>query len=479
MSYRIITKTTGTVMLLQGMCMFIMLLVSLFFKESIKPFLYTMIILFALGIPFSMVHISNDRFSSKCGYVTVAAIWIVFSLCGALPYYFSGYVPSYIDCFFETVSGFTTTGSSILLAVEDLPKSLVLWRSTTQLLGGMGILVLITAIFPALGARSHHLLQAEVPGPTSDKLVPKLAESSKILYAIYISLVIILIILLVIVGIPLFDSINISFASLSTGGFSVTNTSFIAYDNPAADIITSIFMILGGINFSLYFLLLKKNFKAVFKNYELRFFLAIVSGAIILNVANIYGMYKNIWECFRYSLFTVSTLITTTGFANVDFNLWPAFSKFILIIIMLIGSCAGSTSGGIKVSRVYMILKTISREVRQIIHPNSVNIVRIDGKAVSDKTLTSVMRFLAAYFIILFLSVLIVSLDNYDFETNFSAVVACLSNIGPGLSLVGPTGNFSFFSDLSKIVLSFDMLIGRLEIFPILVLFYPKTWKNN
>lgn len=479
MSYRIIAKTTGSVMLLQAACMIIMLCVSLLFKESIMPFLYSLLILIAVGFPLSRMSIKNDRFTAKCGYVTVAVIWFIFSLFGALPFYFSGHFASYVDCFFEAVSGFTTTGSSILTAVEPLPKSILLWRSTTQLLGGMGILVLVTAIVPALGDRSHHLMQAEVPGPTADKLVPKLTESAKILYTIYIVLVVMLIVLLIIVGIPVFDSINISFAALSTGGFSVTNASIAAYDNIAAEVIISIFMILGGINFSLYFLLLKRNFKAVLKNEELRLYLGIICVAILLNSVNIYGIYNNILTCLRYALFTVSTLITTTGFVNVDYNLWPAFSKMVFIIIMLIGSCAGSTAGGVKVSRFSMALKAIVREVRQIIHPNSVNIIRMDGKAVGEKTVTSVMRFFAAYFIIIFLSILLVSLDNYDMETNVSAVIACISNIGPGLSLVGPVSNFSFLSNFSKIVLSLDMLIGRLEIFPILIFFYPKTWKNN
>lgn len=480
MSYRMILRTTGAVMLIEAAVMVIMTLVSLIYRENPLPFLITIVILVIIGISLFRVKITQKSFFAKEGYVTAAITWLVLSLFGALPFYLNGGFGNYINCFFEAVSGFTTTGATILSEIESLPKGILLWRSTTHFIGGMGILVLATAIIPTGSNRSHHLMRAEMPGPTAGKLVPRLSQSSKILYGIYVALTVLEVIALLLADISLFDSINIAFATAGTGGFTVTNTSIAAYDSVAVDLITSVFMLMFSLNFTIYFLMLIKNFTSVKKNQELWFFLGTVAAAILLIAINIRNVYDSFWQGLRYALFTVSSTISTTGFVLTDYDLlWPTFSKCIILLLTAIGACAGSTGGGIKVSRILVFLKSIAQEIRQIIHPRSVSVIRVDDTPVNTGVTHSIMRFLAAWVFCFIGGVLLVSLNNFDFTTTFTAVLTCISNVGPGLGAVGPVMNFNGMSIFSKIVLSFLMLLGRLEIFPLLIFFSPKTWRNS
>ena len=480
MSFKTVLRTTGAVMLIEAAVMVIMMLVSLLYGESLMPFLVTIGILVILGFPLSRVRSTQKAFFAKEGYVTAALTWIILSLFGALPFYLCGGFGNYINCFFEAVSGFTTTGATILSEIESLPKGILLWRSTTHFIGGMGILVLATAIIPTGNNRSQHLMRAEMPGPTAGKLVPRLSQSSKILYGIYIALTALEVIALLLADVSFYESVNIAFATAGTGGFCVTNASIAAYDSVAVDLICSVFMLLFSLNFTVYFLILIGNFKSIRKNQELWFFLATVAAATLLVAVNIRNVYSNFWVGLRYAFFTVSSTVSTTGFVNTDYDLlWPMFSKTIVLTLMVMGACAGSTGGGVKASRILVFLKSVSQEIRQIIHPRSVSVIRVDDTPVNTGVTHSIMRFLAAWVFCLIGGVLLVSLDNFDFTTTFSAVLTCIGNVGPGLGAVGPVMNFDGLSILSKIVLSFLMLLGRLEIFPLLIFFSPNTWRNS
>jgi len=479
MSYRMILRTTGAVMLIEAAVMVIMTLVSLIYGENPLPFLITIAVLIVIGFPLYRIKIKQKSFFAKEGYVTAAITWLILSLFGALPFYINGGFGNYINCFFEAVSGFTTTGATILTDIESLPRGILLWRSTTHFIGGMGILVLATAIIPTGNNRSQHLMRAEMPGPTAGKLVPRLSQSSKILYGIYVALTALEVIALLLADINLFESVNIAFATAGTGGFTVTNTSIAAYNSVAVDLITSVFMLLFSLNFTVYFLILIGNFKSIRKNQELWFFLGIVAVSVLLIAINIRNVYENFWQGLRYALFTVSSTISTTGFVITDYDtLWPQFSKCIILFLMFAGACAGSTGGGVKASRMLVFLKSVAQEIRQIIHPRSVSVIRVDDTPVNTGVTHSIMRFLAAYVFCIIGGVLLISINNFDFTTTFSAVLTCLGNVGPGLGAVGPVLNFNGMSIFSKIVLSFLMLLGRLEIFPLLIFFSPKTWRN-
>jgi len=478
MNYRIVGKTTATVMLIEAVCLIIMMSVSLIYRENPLPFLYTIIILALLGGILYLITRSANVYSSRGGFVSVMFSWIVLAAFGALPFYFNGGFGNYINCLFEATSGFTTTGATILTEISILPRGILMWRSFTHFIGGMGILVLSSAILPASGNRAHYLMQAEVPGPTSDKLVPSLAKSSKILYTIYCALTASMCVALLIAGLPLYDSLCVAFSTAGTGGFSVLNNSIAGYNSVAVNLITSVFMLMFSINFTVYFLILTGKIKRALKSEELRFFLGLVAVSTLIIGANIYSKYGNVFECFVNSFFVVSSTISTTGFTIVDYNLWPAISHSLIVIIMFCGACAGSTGGGIKSSRIVMTFKSIVREIKQIIHPNSVNIIRLDGKAVSNDVIKSVLRFVCAFFAITFFGTFLVSVDNFDFTTNFTAILSCMSNVGPGLGAVGPASNFAGFSGFSKVVMTLCMLIGRLEIFPILIFFSPSAWKK-
>lgn len=478
MNFRLVFKVTGKALMVEAVSMLIPLLVSLIYQEDPTPFLYTIPLVMIIGFLLSLMP-SNDHFFPREGFFSVALIWLLMGAFGALPFFFSGYFNSYIDCFFEAVSGFTTTGASILTAVEPLPRGILFWRSFIHWLGGMGVLILTIALLPSLGARTLHLMKAESPGPVVSKLVPKSSQSSKILYGIYCALTAIEVIILRITGMPWYDSIVHSFATAGTGGFSTRNLSIAAYGSPAIEIIITIFMLLFSVNFSLYFLLLCGKVKQVLKSDELRFFLIIVFASIILISINIWDLYPTGGESIRHAAFQVGSIISTTGFASTDFNLWPEFSRILLVLLMFIGACAGSTGGAIKCSRVLLLGRCIKREIRQVIHPRAVNVVKLDGRVVDESGLRSVHIFFSAYILITLGATLLVSLDNYSFGTTFTAVVSCIGNIGPGLELVGPMGNYALFSGFSKLVLSLCMIIGRLEVLPILVLFSGNVWKRS
>lgn len=455
-------------------------LVSLIYREfSGVYFLIPSGILIVIYLLVGMKKPENRTIYGKEGMVIVASAWILWSLFGALPFTISGSIPSYLDAFFETVSGFTTTGSSILTDVEALPQGMLFWRSFTHWIGGMGVLVFVMVLTTLDKKNSMYLMRAEVPGPEKDKLVPKMMSTARILYGMYFALTALEVILLMFGGLSLFDSLIHSFGSAGTGGFSNYADSVGHFDSAYVDGVITVFMILFGVNFSLYFLILIKEYKSVWKNEELRAYFGIIAAATAVITFNILPQYGSVTKAFRYAVFQVGTIITTTGYATTDFNLWPMLSKCILIALMIIGACASSTGGGIKVSRFLIAMKSIKREVKQMAHPKSVNLICVNGKKMSNDVIRSVFVYFMAYAGIAGLSVLIVSADNFDFATTFSSVMATLNNIGPGIEDVGATGNFSAFSPLSKLVFCFDMLAGRLEIFPFLMLFTTKVWRRK
>ena len=477
MNFKLVCKLTGKTLLVEAVSMVLPLAVAVGYGDAPSPFLLAILITAGLGLLLSSFH-SDTRFHAKEGFFATGVIWLVVAACGALPFYFCGYFESYVDCFFEAVSGFTTTGSSILKAVEPLPKSILFWRSFTHWLGGMGILVLTIALLPSLGERTLHVMRAESPGPIISKLVPRASTSSKILYGIYTGMTLVMIGCLLLTGMPLFDSVVNTMATAGTGGFAVLDRSIGGYHNVAAEIVIGVFMLLFSVNFSLYFLVLSGKWRRALQSDELRFFGGVVLLSVILISFNISGMYGSLFDSVRHAFFQVSSIISTTGFATVDFDQWPELSRTILVILMFCGACAGSTGGGMKCSRMLLFLRCLRREVRQILHPHSVNVVKLDGHVVEEKVLHTVLVFLSAYVLCVAAATLVVSLDDYSFGTTFTAVVTAMGNVGPGLEQVGPMGNFSIFSPLSKLVLSLCMILGRLEIFPILVLFSSSAWKK-
>ena len=421
----------------------------------------------------------NSTIYGKEGMIVVACAWILWSLFGALPFRLSGFIPSYLDAFFETVSGFTTTGSTILSDVEILPQCMHFWRSFTHWIGGMGVLVFVMVLTSLDKKNSMHLIRAEVPGPEKDKLVPKTMSTARILYGMYLGLTIIEVVLLLLGGMSLFDSLIHAFGTAGTGGFSNYADSIGHFQSAYIDGVVSLFMILFGVNFNLYFLLLLGEFKSVWKNEELKIYIGMIAAATIMITWNIHSQYSGFLHAFRYAVFQVGTIITTTGYATADYNLWPMLSQCILIALMVIGACASSTGGGIKVSRFMIAVKSIKREIKQMVHPKSVNLIWINGKKMGNDVIRSVFIYLMAYAGIAGISVLLIAVDNFDFATTFSSVMATLNNIGPGIGAVGPTGSFADFSPLSKLVFCFDMLAGRLEIFPFLMLFTASAWRRK
>ena len=478
MNVKLVLKLVGRVLLLESAALAVPLAVALIYRESPLPFLFTIAIMAAFGSALSALP-AKQRFFVREGFASVALIWIFTGLAGALPFIFSGWFATPMDAIFESCSGFTTTGSTILPEIESLPKGILFWRAFTHWLGGMGVLVLATAIVPKLGIRSHYLTQAETPGPVFSKLVPKQSQTSKILYKMYFALTALEVVCLKIAGMPLYDAFIHSFSTAGTGGFSNRNASVGAYDSVPIDIIITIFMLLFSINFAVYFLILTKKWREVLASDELRFFLTVVcAAAIIITVSNM-SVYADIGESLRYSSFQVASIISTTGFGTADFALWPQFSQLIIVLLMFCGASAGSTGGGMKCSRVLLLLRAIRREIHRITHPRSVEVVKLDGKLVSEATLHTLLVFLGAYVTTVFAAALLISLDGQSFAVSFSAALTCVSNVGPGLEAIGPSGNFSAFSSLSKGVMSLCMIIGRLEIFPVLVLFAPSTWKRT
>lgn len=469
------------------MLMLLPVIVALIYGEkTLTAFLIPAAVFLALGALF-MIKKPKGAYKASEGFVITALSWVLISLVGALPFVISGEIPSYVDAFFETVSGFTTTGASIIHNVEIMSRSILFWRSFTHWVGGMGVLAFGIALFPSVtknrdrdgGGTEAHILRAEAPGPTYGKLVSKLRFNARILYAIYFAITVIEIIMLLAGGMPLFDCIVNSMATAGTGGFAIKSASIGAYNSVYAEMVISVFMILFGINFNVYYFMLIGKFRAVFKHEETRWYLGIIAASVVIIAFNIMSMYESLAQAFRYSFFQVASIITTTGFATADFDLWPTLSKVILVLLMFVGASAGSTGGGLKVSRVLLLIKTTFREIRYSINPRGVRTIRCDGETVDQSVIVNTSSYFAVYMLLFAISVLLVSIDGYDLTTEFTAVAACYNNIGPGLSLVGPTCNYSMLSTFSKIVLSIDMLLGRLEIFPLLIAFTPHAWKNK
>ncbi len=478
MNYKLMLRTLGRTLQLEAIFLVLPFLVTLFYQEDPRPFLYTILLVALLGTGLTRLK-SKPDFYSREGYAVVGLIWLVLGLFGALPFWFSGCFTGYVDCLFETVSGFTTTGASILTDIESLPRGILFWRSFSSWLGGMGVLIFTLAFLPKVGGRTQVLVQAESPGPVSSKLVPKTAQSSQILYLIYIALTVLEILCLRLAGMPLYDSAVTTFATVCTGGFSVMNNSIAAYGLPACEIIITVFMLLCSLNFALFFLVLTGRWKQALGSDELRFFLAAVAAAIAVIFWNVRPLYDTVGETLRIVCFQVATVVSTAGFSTANFALWPTLSQTVLVLLMFLGGCAGSTAGGLKSSRVLLMIRGGLRTLRRLSHPREVKVVKLDGKAVSEDTLNTVFVFFSLYCLVLAGATALVSLDGGSLTTSFTAALACLSNVGPGLDAVGPMGNFAGFSNLNKLVLTLSMLIGRLEIFPILILLHPSTWKRN
>ncbi len=480
MNYRMVFYTVGRILLVEAALLTFPAIGAVLYNENtLISFALTIAALTIVGLPAIRKKPENTAIYAKDGYVIVALTWILMSLFGAMPFYFSGYIPNFIDAFFETVSGFTTTGSTILRNVEVLPKSLLFWRSFTHWIGGMGILVFVIAILPKTESSSMHVMRAEVPGPTVGKLVSKLRASARILYGIYCVMTLIQVILLFAGGMPLFDSLVNSFATAGTGGFAVLNNSIEGYNSIYSEMVITVFMLLFGVNFNIYYMFIVKHGKQAIKNEELRYYFGIILGSIILIAVCLANTKYSIGDSIRYAVFQVASIITTTGFTTVNFDTWPIFTKIILIFLMFIGACAGSTGGGIKVSRLMILIKSGLRDIKKAINPRSIETVKVDKHTVEEPVVKSVSVFFATYMILIAISTLIVSIDGRDLVTTFTSVLACISNIGPGLGAVGPYGNFADFSVMSKLVLSFDMLAGRLELIPMLMLFSPYAWARK
>ena len=479
MNNRMIAYIICRIMLTEAALLVLPLLVTFLYGESPVPFLIPILLLALCGGAMGWKKPKSTALYARDGLAVVALAWICMSLFGALPFVLSGDIPNYVDAFFETVSGFTTTGSSILTEIEPLSRGGLFWRSFTHWVGGMGVLVFVMAILPMNDGHGMHLMRAEVPGPTVGKLVSRMSDTAKILYSIYLVMTVVEIVLLLAGGMPLYDAAIHAFGTAGTGGFSCRNLSVGAYDSVYFDVVIGVFMLLFGVNFNLYYFLLIRRFRDVLHSEELRAYLLIVAASVLAIAVNISHLYQSFAASLRYAFFQVSSIITTTGYATADFNAWPAFSKAILVILMFVGACAGSTGGGMKVARIVILAKTSVCDMRKMLHPNAVATVRFEGKPIGEKNIRSVHLFLTVYLIVFTISCLLLSLEEMDLVTTFTAVAACMNNIGPGLEVVGPMGNFAAFSPWAKVLLSFDMLVGRLEIFPMLLLFAPSIWKRK
>ena len=484
MNYRMIGRIIGQILGLEALFLLLPLAICLADGDEPAVLGFTLSVLISAGVYLLLRWLCRNAetgFRAKEGLVCVSRAWMAMSFLGCLPFFLSGAIPNLVDALFETVSGFTTTGASILPAVEGLPRGLLFWRSFTHWVGGMGVLVFLLAIIPISGAGggfTMHLLRAESPGPNVGKLVPRIRQTAKLLYLIYVVLTVLDLIFLLLGGMPLFDALCTAFATAGTGGFSVRNASMAAY-SPYLQNVTTVFMLLFGVNFSCYYLLLMRQIRNVFRDEELRLYLGLVAAAILLITWDLRGLYATVGETVRQAAFQVSSIISTTGFATTDFDLWPSFSKAILMILMITGACAGSTAGGLKLARALLLFKTLRRNARQVLHPSRVQVVRNNGQAVPEKVLEHANAYFAAYIIIIIVSFLLISLDEFSLTTNFTAVLACFNNVGPGLDGVGPTCSYAAYSTFSKLVLTVDMLAGRLEIFPILALFSRGSWTHR
>ncbi|MBE7012233.1 MAG: TrkH family potassium uptake protein [Ruminococcaceae bacterium] len=478
MNYKMVSYVLGWVLKIEAGCLLLPLICSFIYNDSGKTAIILSIVLCLItGILLSVKSPKNKTMFAKEGFVTVALCWIVMSIFGAVPFYISGGIKNFADAVFETASGFTTTGASILAEVESLPKSLIMWRSFTHWIGGMGVLVFLVALLPSSSGDNMYLIKAESPGPSVSKMVPKVRSMAKILYLIYLGMTVLQFILLKAGGMDTFDAITITFGTAGTGGFTVRNSGFADYTAYQQWVII-VFMILFGIDFSVYYLILLRKFKTAIRSVEVRTYICIILVSILLIAINCHNLYGSLSDNIRHTSFTVGSIITTTGYATVDFDKWNSFSKTILVGLMFVGACAGSTGGGIKVSRIIILFKSILKETKVAVHPQRTVKITMNGRLVEHETVRAVNVYMAAYIAIFAVAVLIISLDNFDFTTNFTAIAATINNIGPGLAGVGPMENFSAFSDLSTVVMTIVMIIGRLEIFPILILFSKSTWKR-
>lgn len=481
MNIKAVFNTLGKISIVESVLLILPLLVSLIYMEfrDASAFALTIALSAAAGgilMLFTRRH--NNVIYAKEGFAIVAGAWILISLIGAVPFVISGAIPFYIDAFFETVSGFTTTGATILENIEKLSKGMLFWRSFTHFIGGMGFLVFVMAIIPNVTDRSIHILKAEVPGPSVGKIVPRIKDTAKILYLIYIVITVIEIIMLMLGGMPLFDSVVHSFGTAGTGGFGIKADSIASY-SPYCQWVIGVFMLLFGINFNVYYLILIKKFKDVLKSSELWCYISVIAASTAVITVNNMELYKRLSLSLRQSFFQVSSIITTTGYSTADFDRWSGLSKAILFILMFIGACAGSTGGGLKVSRVILLFKIISREIKRLLHPRTVTSIHFEGKRVDEGTVGGVSHYFAIYIICFVAVFLLISFEPFGLETNISATAACFNNVGPGFQNVGPVMNYAAYTGFSKVVLSFAMLLGRLEIFPIIIAFSPSVWKND
>ncbi|MBR3865965.1 MAG: TrkH family potassium uptake protein [Clostridia bacterium] len=481
MNIKAVLNTLGKILQVEAGLMLLPLIVALIYRGDPIPFLITIGLLIVIGTLLTVtLHKGDHLIFEREGFLIVALSWVIMSVFGALPFVISGAIPSFVDAFFETVSGFTTTGSTILTDFSVMDRSLLFWRSFTHWIGGMGVLVFIMALLPMTNSRSVHILKAETTGPTKGgKLVPKMRSTATILYIIYLALTVIEVIFLLFGGMTLFEALTYSFATAGTGGYGITAAGVAGFNSPYINIVISVFMLLFGVNFNLYYLVLLGNWKSFFKNEENRWYFAIVGISTLFIAFNILKLFGNFAESLMHSFFQVASIITTTGFATADFALWPTASQFLLVLLMLIGASAGSTGGAIKVSRIIILLKSIRRSIHKMIRPNQVEVVRLNGSPLDEETVSTTHTFVSLYMLILFGSGLLVCLDGFDFTTSFTATVACLCNVGPGLGLVGPMGSFAIFSAPVKLLLSSLMLLGRLELFSIVMLFFPEAWRRR
>ncbi len=484
MNKRMVLYTLGQIVKLEAACLVLPLVTALLYREVCALHI-AIVAVVALVLGFAMTLISRPRNQvvyAKEGFIIVAGAWVLMSAIGALPFFFSGEIPNYIDAFFETVSGFTTTGASILEDVETISRGLLFWRSFTHWIGGMGVLVLMMAVMPAAtSGRTIHIMRAEMPGPVVGKLTPRVTDTAKVLYLIYLGMTAAEVIFLLCGGMGLFDSLLHAFGTAGTGGFGVYRDSLGSF-SPYIQWVVAIFMLLFGVNFNLYYLLLVRRFKEALSSRELWAYGGIVLVAVAVITGNVFRLYENFGEAIRQAAFQVSSIMTTTGYATADFNQWPVLSKTVLFLLMFIGGCAGSTAGGLKVSRVMLLFKSIKRELQRMLHPRSVAVVKMDGRRVDDTTVQGVGTYFALYSILLAIVFLVISIDSgsgFGIETNLASAVSCFNNIGPGLGGTGPAASYAGYSDLSTLVLSVAMLLGRLELYPLLLAFAPSTWTKN
>ena len=479
MNTRMIARTIGLALLVEAALMSLPLITAIYYREYPNAFLAVMLIAGAIGFLLMRIHPKSTMIYARDGFVAVSLVWIAMSAFGALPFVISKDIPNFVDAFFETMSGFTTTGATILTDIEGLSRSGLFWRSFTHWIGGMGVLVFMMAVLPLSGEHSMHIMRAEVPGPVVGKLVPRAGDTAKILYVIYAALTLLETVFLLFGGMSFYDALLHAFATAGTGGFSTRNASIAAFDSAYIEIVISTFLVLFGTNFNLFYLILIRKAKEAFRSEEFRWYLVLIFVSVSAITAGIYGIYGSLGESARNAYFYVMSIVSTAGFCTVDYTTWPQYTQVIIVMLMFIGGCAGSTGGGIKLSRVILLLKNAMADVSRMISPRRVKRVRMDGKCVPDGVINTICAFFFMYIFILLLCTLIVSFDGADFTTSFTAALSCISNVGPGLGKVGPAYNYSDFSILSKIAMAFTMLTGRLEIFPVMILLMPRWLRKK